>query len=182
VCGEPTRVCRTKSLNIFASKTCSDKCFRILQSEQSGWRSLTPQDRARATSARRELYESGSDKALAAKAGMASSGITREAVQATGRGAMGPLNARAKAYRITSPDGDVYEVIGIANFVRTHEHLFAPAKIEWTASEVLAGSGRPRARPAVQGVKQCRATKGLYGTVASSARTWFGWKAERIGE
>jgi hypothetical protein len=84
-----------------------------------------------------------------------------------GRSALG-VPRTVKIFYFESPDGDVYEVPTIRNFVRTNQHLFDSKDLSLS---------KEKGRSTLDGNMNCRAMKGLQCLVSPSGKlkSWKGW-------
>lgn len=78
----------------------------------------------------------------------------------------GTGNVQAKDWRLQAPDGAIYEVRNLYEFVRSHPHLFAPTDIEWKRTGGKRGTGG----------EWCNATAGILNISGGRAKTWKGWR------
>lgn len=75
-------------------------------------------------------------------------------------------NIHAKEWVLIAPDGQVYRVRNLYNFVRENLHLFSPKDVVWKRQGGERGSGG----------EYCNATAGLLNIKGGKAKSWKGWK------
>lgn len=75
-------------------------------------------------------------------------------------------NIHAKEWVLIAPDGQVYRVRNLYNFVRENTHLFAPVDTIWKRRGGKRGTGG----------EYCNATAGLANIKGGKAKSWKGWK------
>lgn len=92
--------------------------------------------------------------------------IATAAAKASPLAGRGVGNIHAKRWQLIAPDGTVYIVVNLYEFVRQNTHLFAEADVEWKRTGGKRGTGG----------EWCNATAGLLNIKAGRAKSWKGWR------
>lgn len=85
------------------------------------------------------------------------------------RAARGTGNAHAKAWRLRSPKGKIFQVTNLHHFVREHPELFEAADVIWKRTGGKRGTGG----------EYCNATAGIQAVRAGRSAAWKGWSLKR---
>ncbi|WP_061799500.1 MucR family transcriptional regulator [Serratia ficaria] len=76
-------------------------------------------------------------------------------------------NIHAKKWTLVSPDGEVYRVVNLHNFIRENTELFNPEDVVWKLNGEEAEEGSRL---------WCRASQGIRSIKQRSVESWKGWK------
>lgn len=79
-------------------------------------------------------------------------------------------NIHAKCWRLVSPDGQVFKIRNLYQFVRDNPHLFSLIDTAWKRTGGKRGTGG----------EYCNATAGLLNVTSGKAKTWKGWKITEL--
>jgi len=101
---------------------------------------------------------------------------TFEAPQTKDAVRIGPTNKASLLVALISPDGEMYDVCNVVHFVRTNEHLFDDADVEWTPAKKRSRVAAVGKRPSQAiGCLKCHASSGLHAVASGRRKTWKGW-------
>lgn len=75
-------------------------------------------------------------------------------------------NIHAKEWTLIAPDGQIYRIRNLYEFVRKNPHLFRPADVVWKRTGGRRGSGG----------EYCNATSGILNIKSGKTKSWKGWK------
>lgn len=79
-------------------------------------------------------------------------------------------NIHAKEWRLVSPDGQVFEIRNLYQFVRDNPHLFSLLDTAWKRTSGKRGTGG----------EYCNATAGLLNVTSKKTKSWKGWHISTI--
>jgi len=170
-CGEPLKG-RNKR---FCSNSCSRNHMRVHGRSEKEKETMRAAMRDRISSPEwKASQRKATEKAIAANTGRKQprdlverrASKYRHKPKSSPSTAKGETNIHAKAYHFRSPDNRTFHGVGILEFVRKNEHLFAPEDVEWRPYK----KGRPLS-------VRCNAAHRLSAVMRGAVGTWKGWTA-----
>lgn len=78
-------------------------------------------------------------------------------------------NIHAKKWTVVAPDGTIYKITNLYQFVRDNAHLFLAGDVAWKRVGGKRGTGG----------EYCNAVAGLYNVANGTSQAWKGWTIKR---